>query len=70
MTLINDYNINSNKINNWLDELNNDRNKLFNDVKQEKEKNIILEAKIKTLEDLQRQLIKYKNILIKEKNSK
>lgn len=60
------YDINENKINNWLDELNNDRNKLFNDIKVSKLSDKIKEDKIKGLENIQRSLILYKKLLAKE----
>jgi hypothetical protein len=63
-----DFQINENKINQLLDELNNDRNKLFNDIKTKtNETDKIKEDKIKALEYIQRALFTYKKILIKEK---
>lgn len=62
-----EYNINENKINNWLDELEQDRNKLFNDIKTSKNTDKIKEDKIKSLEYIQRTLLSYKKLLNKEK---
>ena len=62
-----EYNINENKINNWLDELEQDRNKLFNDVKTSKSTEKIKDDKIKSLEYIQRTLLSYKKLLSKEK---
>jgi hypothetical protein len=62
-----DYKINENKINQMLDELNEDRNKLFNDVKSTTSNDLMKENKIKQLENIQRALLSYKKLLIKEK---
>jgi hypothetical protein len=61
-----DFKINENKINNLLDEVNEDRNKFFNDVKMSKELEKKKEKKIESLDKLVRALLNYKNILIKE----
>ena len=65
-----DYAINENKINNWLDELDQDRKKLFDDVKISKSTDKMKEDKIKNLEYIQKQLLSYKKLLNKEKNEK
>lgn len=65
-----DYTINENKINNWLDELEQDRKKLFDDIKTSNETDKLKEDKIKNLEYIQKQLISYKRILSKEKADK
>lgn len=62
-----EYNINENKINNWLDELENDRKKLFDDIKTSKESDKMKEDKIKCLEYIEKQLLSYKKLLNKEK---
>ncbi len=67
MVLNMDYTINESKINNWLDELEQDRKKLFDDVKVSKSTNKIKEDKIKCLEYIERSLLTYKKILNKEK---
>ena len=65
-----DYSINENKINNWLDELEGDRKKLFDDVKTSKSSDKMKEDKIKSLEYIQKNLLTYKKLLNKEKNEK
>jgi hypothetical protein len=62
-----DYGINENKINNWLDELESDRKKIFDDIKTSKNSEKIKEEKIYKLEQIQRSLLSYKKILHKEK---
>lgn len=64
-----EYSINENKINNWLDELEQDRKKLFDDVKMNKSTDKIKEDKIKNIEYIQRSLLNYKKILNKEKEN-
>lgn len=64
--LIQNYKFDENKINSLLNELNEDRNNLFNDCSKEYDK--IKEDKLKTLESIQRNLLNYKKILVKEKN--
>lgn len=61
------YDINENKINNWLDELEGDRKKLFDDIKTSKSTEKTKEEKIYKLEQIQRSLLSYKKILNKEK---
>ena len=63
-----EYSINENKINNWLDETEQDRNKLFNDIKTSKSNDKMKEDKIKQLETIQRSLLSYKKLLNKEKS--
>lgn len=65
-----EYNINENKINNWLEELEGDRKKLFDDVKTSKTTDKMKEDKIKNLEYIQKQLLSYKKLLNKEKDKK
>ena len=62
-----EFTVNENKINNWLEEVNNDRNKLFNDIKTTTKTEPEKEAKIKSLENLQRSLLGLKKILSNEK---
>ena len=64
-----EYSINENKINNWLDELDQDRKKLFDDVKMSKSTDKIKEDKIKSIEYIQRSLLNYKKLLNKEKDN-
>jgi len=63
-----DYVINENKINNWLDELEQDRKKIFDDVKISKSSDKMKEQKILKLEYIQKSLLSYKNLLNKEKS--
>lgn len=65
-----EYNINENKINNWLDELEGDRKKLFDNVKTSKTTDKMKEDKIRNLEYIQKQLLSYKKLLNKEKEEK
>lgn len=65
-----EYSINESKINNWLDELDQDRKKLFDDVKVSKSTDKMKEDKIKSIEYIQRSLLSYKKILNKEKDEK
>lgn len=64
-----EYSINESKINNWLDELDQDRKKLFDDVKMSKSTDKIKEDKIKSIEYIQRSLLNYKKLLNKEKDN-
>ena len=64
-----DYTINENKINNWLDELEGDRKKLFDDIKTSKTSDKMKEDKIRNLEYIQKQLLSYKKLLNKEKEN-
>jgi hypothetical protein len=65
-----DFTINENKINNWLDELEQDRKKLFDDIKNNKETDKLKEQKILKLENIQKTLLGYKKILNIEKDNK
>lgn len=62
------YDINENKINNWLDELENDRKKIFDEIKTSKSSDNMKELKIQKLEQIQKNLLGYKKLLTKEKN--
>lgn len=65
-----DYNLNEQKINNLLDELNTDREKLFSDIKTSSSKELLKEKKVKQIEYINKALLNYKNILINEKEKK
>jgi len=65
-----EYNINESKINTLLDETNRDRDLLFSDIKTSKTTDKQKEIKIKGLENIQRALLSYKNILTKEQEKK
>lgn len=66
MSLKQSYNINENKINSWLDELEQDRKKLFDEVKSSKTTDKVKEGKINNIQYIQKQLLSYKNLLTKE----
>jgi len=59
----------NNYINRLYDELNNSRNSLMNDLKNDKEcqKERILNQKIQCVDNLMKNIIKYRNINTKEK---
>jgi hypothetical protein len=65
-----DYSINENKINNWLEELETDRKRLFDDIKTSKTSDKIKEDKVRNLEYIQKQLLSYKKLINKEKEAK
>jgi hypothetical protein len=65
-----DYKVNEQKINNLLDEINSDREKIFTDIKTSKDIEKIKETKVKSLENLIKSLLHYKNLLIREKEKK
>lgn len=65
---MNTFKINENRINQLLDEFNEDRTILFNEIKIAKNNDKMKELKLKSLENIQRNLMSYKNILIKEKD--
>lgn len=65
---MNTFKINENRINQLLDEFNEDRTILFNEIKIAKNNDKTKELKLKSLENIQRNLMSYKNILIKEKD--
>lgn len=64
------YNLDENKIKLYLDELNQDREKLFSDIKTSNNIEVIKEKKIKQLEILIKDFLSYKKILLKEKEDK
>jgi len=65
-----DYKVNEQKINNLLDEINSDREKIFSDIKTSKDVEKIKETKVKSLENVIKTLLHYKNLLIREKEKK
>jgi len=65
-----DYKVNEQKINQLLDEINSDREKIFSDIKTSKDIEKIKETKVKSLENLIKSLLHYKNLLIREKEKK
>ena len=70
MTIQQQDNLNENKIAEILQLLEQDRNKFFTDIKNSKTYDKIKEQKLKNIENLQRNLIFYKQILIKENDNK
>ena len=64
------FNLTENKIKTYLDEFNQDREKLFSDLKMSNEVDKVSEKKIKQLEILIKYLLTYKKILLKEKSDK
>ena len=62
--------ITENKINEWLYELDKDRQKFFNDIRLKSGSDQIKENKISNIEMIQKQLIKYKKLLSKDKERK
>jgi hypothetical protein len=64
------YNLTENKIKTYLDEFNQDREKLFSDLKMSNDVDKVSEKKIKQLEILIKDLLTYKKILLKEKSDK
>jgi len=64
------FNLTENKIKTYLDEFNQDREKLFSDLKMSNEVDKVSEKKIKQLEILIKDLLTYKKILLKEKADK
>jgi hypothetical protein len=65
-----DYKINEQKINNLLDEINSDREKIFSEIKTSSDVEKIKETKVKSLETLIKSFLHYKNLLIREKEKK
>lgn len=63
------YNMNEQKINNWLDELESDRTKIFIDLKSSNSSDTTKENKLRKLEEIQKKLLNYKKILNKEKET-
>jgi len=64
------FNLTENKIKTLLDEFNQDREKLFSDLKMSSEVDPVKEKKIKQLEILIKDLLTFKKILLKEKTDK
>lgn len=64
------FNLTENKIKTLLDEFNQDREKLFSDLKMSNEVDPVKEKKIKQLEVLIKDILTFKKILLKEKNDK
>lgn len=63
------YTINEQKINNWLEELETDRTKIFIELKSSNTSDTTKENKLRSLEEIQKRLMKYKKLLNKEKET-
>lgn len=61
-------NVNEKYIGEILNQLEQDRNRFFNEIKNSTSIDRVKEQKLKQLDTLQRNLISYKQILIKEKD--
>lgn len=73
MSILTHYELTTQKINTLLDDINKDRNNLFNTVKNPKEddkENQLNVHRLSVLDTITRSLIKYKNILYKIDNKK
>lgn len=65
-----DYTITEQKINGWLDEINQDRTKLFSEVKSSSTiGDSVKEDKIKALDTITRSILAYRKILLKLKKN-
>ena len=64
------FNLTENKIKSLLDEFNQDREKLFSDLKMSSDVEAIKEKKIKQLEVLIKDILTYKKLLLKDKANK
>lgn len=63
------FKINENKINDILNELNEDRQILFNEIRTSVKYDKLREEKIKNIESVQRALLNFKKTLSKEKEN-
>lgn len=64
------FNLTESKIKQLLDEFNQDREKLFSDLKMTSDIDPVKEKKIKQLEILIKNILTYKKILLKEISDK
>lgn len=63
------FKIDEHKINEYINEFNEDRTILFNDIRSSVKSDKLKEDKIKYIETIQRALLNYKKILIKERDN-
>lgn len=63
------FKINENKINEYINEFNDDRSILFNDIRSSVKSDKVKEDKIKCIESIQRALLNYKKLLVKDKDN-
>ncbi len=70
MNIFNDYVLNENKCNNLLDDLERDRTKIFNEIKNvnNTKQNKIKNKKLVLLQKIQNEIINYKKILQDEQD--
>jgi len=68
--MFNKYNLDENKINTLLEEINNDRTQYFNDIKNDKENdNKIKQRKLVIIDNLLSRLISFKKVINDEKKT-
>jgi hypothetical protein len=63
------FKINEHKINEFINEFNDDRTIIFNDIRTASKNDKIKEDKIKYIETIHRALLNYRKLLIKEKDN-
>jgi hypothetical protein len=63
------FKIDEHKINEYINEFNEDRTILFNDIRSSVKSDKLKEDKIKYIETIQRALLNYKKLLIKERDN-
>lgn len=63
-----DFKLNESKVNQWLDELDEDRNKLYKEIRQDSEVDKMKEQRLSQLNNLIKMLLLYKKTLIKIEN--
>jgi hypothetical protein len=63
------FKIDEHKINEYINEFNDDRAILFNDIRSSVKSDKLKEDKIKYIETIQRALLNYKKLLIKERDN-
>lgn len=63
-----DFKLNESKVNQWLDELDEDRNKLYKEIRQDSEVDKLKEQRLSQLNNLIKMLLLYKKTLIKIEN--
>ena len=69
MSMKQSFKIDEHKINEYVNEFNDDRTILFNDIRSSVKSDKLKEDKIKCIETIQRALLNYKKLLIKEKDN-
>lgn len=69
MSMKQSFKIDEHKINEYINEFNEDRTILFNDIRSSVKSDKLKEDKIKYIETIQRALLNYKKLLIKERDN-